>query len=133
MKKFMFLVVSLVAVFALSGCGGDSDDYNDYDDKRKFHLVDQDGYGISDIKYTCDGDRVRVTDGSGGFYFYPNDHCTFELDIALDLEEDRLYIANDDYRSVGGVPYTCTSGLAGQTDRDGYFKFYEGDICTFQL
>ncbi len=138
MKKFILLMVSAVAVLALSGCGS-SNYYDDYDEEIRYHLVDQDGYGVSDIRYTCDGGTVEVTDGSGGFYFYPNNDCSLQLDITVDSTQDDLYIENNAGRGVSNIPYECTSGLFGRTDRDGHFEFDNvysednEDICTFQL
>ncbi len=135
MKKFILLMVSAAAVLALSGCG--SSDYYDYDEE-KYNVVDQDGNGVADIKYTCDGGTVEVTDGSGGFYFYPNDDCSLKLELSVvDSEIDDLFI---EYRREGmsNIKYECESepGVIRRTDSNGHFEFdnvYEADICTFQL
>ncbi len=133
MKKRVLILISAIAVLLLNGCGSGTDYY---DDEIRFHLVDQDGYGVADIRYTCDGETVYRTDGSGGFYFYPNDDCSLELDITVDSTEDDLFIENDAAVGVADIPYECTSGLFGRTDRDGHFEFDNvdgSDICTFQL
>ncbi|WP_295421074.1 hypothetical protein [Sulfurovum sp.] len=135
MKKLLFLAISAVAVLALSGCGGSSDDY--YIDEVKYHVVDQDGYGVADIRYTCDGNTIELTDGSGGFYFYPNDDCSLQLELSIvDSTIDDLFIENDAGGGVSNISYECTSSLFGRTDIDGHFEFdnvYKDDICTFQL
>ncbi len=131
----MMLILSGVSALVLSGCGGGSSDYNETE--IRFHLVDQDGFGVSDILYTCDGINYDVTDGSGGFYFYPGDACSLELAFPIvDSLNDNLFIIDDDGFSVQGIYYECTSGWDGYTDIDGYFEFdnvFEDDICTFEL
>jgi hypothetical protein len=132
MKKILFILISAIAIFSLNGC----DSGTDYDDEIRFHLVDQEGYGVSDIRYTCDGETIEKTDGSGGFYFDLNTDCSLQLDITVNSTEDKLFIENDDGIGVRDIAYECTSGLFGRTDRDGHFEFdnvAESDICTFQL
>ena len=135
MKKLLFLFISAVAVLALSGCGSSSDNY--YDDEIKYHVVDQDGYGVADIRYTCNGNTVELTDGSGGFYFYPNDDCTLQLELRIvDSTVDDLYIEDNAGAGVSNIYYTCESGTFGRTERDGHFEFDNvggTDYCTFQL
>jgi len=133
MRSILFIFFSIIAILSINGC---STGTNYHDNEIRFHLVDQDGYGVSDIRYTCDGETVEITDGSGGFYFYPNDDCSLQLDITVNSTEDTLYIENNDGIGVEDIPYECTSGLFGRTDRDGHFEFDnidESDICTFQL
>lgn len=133
MKRFMFLMVWTVAVLALSGCGSSSE----YDDERRYHLVDQDGYGVSDVRYTCNGETVHLTDASGGFYFYNNDDCSLQLKLSrVDSQEDDLYIEKDSGKGVKNIKYECESGLFGRTDKNGHFEYdnvYGEDICTFQF
>ncbi len=135
MKKFIFLSITIFAVLALNGCGSSSDDY--YNDEIKYHVVDQDGYGVADIRYTCDGNSVELTDGSGGFYFYPNDDCTLQLELRIvDSTVDDLYIEDDGGAGISGIKYECTSGTFGCTESNGHFEFDnvgEADYCTFQL
>jgi len=124
-------VLAGVAVFALSGCGG-GDDY--YDDEIKYHLVDQNQYGVSDIEYTCDGTHFYETDGSGGFFAYPHEDCSLRLDISVDSSIDRLFIIDDYGYAVTNIYYECFSGTSGYTDYYGNFEFdnvYNDDICTF--
>jgi hypothetical protein len=133
MKRILFILVSAIVVLSLNGCSTGTDYH---DDEIRFHLVDQDGYGVANIRYTCDGETIERTDGSGGFYFYPNDDCSLQLDITVDSTEDELFIENDHGMGVSNIPYECTSGLFGRTDIDGYFEFDnidESDICTFQF
>jgi hypothetical protein len=137
MKKYIFLLMSVMTVLVLSGCSSSSD-YND--DEKRYHLVNQDEFGISDIEYTCDQRTTHYTDGSGGFYFYPGDDCGLKLDITVDSTENELYIENNDGDGVNGIYYECESGTFGHTqsynNRDGHFEFDnvdESDVCTFQL
>jgi hypothetical protein len=136
MKKYLFLLVSVMIVFILSGCH--STVYSD--DERRYHLVDQDKFGVADIKYTCDQHTIDYTDSSGGFYFYPGDDCGLKLDITVDSMEDELYIENNAGEGINGIYYECESGLFGRTEhyhaRDGHFEFDnidESDVCTFKL
>ena len=134
MKKFMSMLLAGVAIVVLSGCGGGGDYY---EEAIKFHLIDQNGFGVGDILYTCDGVHYDVTDGSGGFYFYPYDDCSLELEFPIvDSLIDDLFIIDDNGFAIQDIYYECTSGLFGYTDFYGYFEFdniYATDTCTFEL
>jgi hypothetical protein len=134
MKKFIYIFIAAIAILSLSGCTTSWDD--DYDE-IKYHVVDQNGHGVSDIRYTCNGHSIEKTDGSGGLYFYSRDDCTLELELSVvNSTVDTLYMENDDGVGVRNIPYECESGLFGRTDINGNFKFdniNETDFCTFRL
>jgi len=117
-------------VFLFNGCSLDDHDEN------RYHLVNQNGYGIANVKYVCSGRAVHLTDGSGGFYFYEKDDCSLKLDLAVDSVRDFLFIENDHAQGIANIPYECDSGKFGRTDIRGHFEYdniYQNDVCTFQL
>jgi len=69
MKKLIALVVSLVAVVGLSGCGGGGgDNYND--NLTTLFLVDEAGFSYGGIPYKCDSMRDwELTAPNGEFTF----------------------------------------------------------------
>ena len=139
MKKYISIITTIVAIFAFSGCDGNHSRYieDDYD-AYAYHLVDQDGYGVADVRYTCDeGRHYDFTSGGGTFYFYDGEDCELELQInEVDSVRDRLYIEDDFGHGVRGIDYSCKNGDEGYTNRNGQFLFdniNRYDLCTLYL
>ena len=139
MKKFIGLVFSGVALFALSGCGG-SDDYYP-DDLTTLFLVDQDGYSYAGIPYKCESMRDwDTTRPNGEFSFYPGEDCEFDFygldgdyDIGPEVDDIVRIVDYLDY-GKGDIPYECSSfnvGNINYTYSDGSFKYDIDDECVF--
>jgi len=138
MKKLMGLVLAGVAVFALSGCGGGDDYYYYYeDDLTTLFLIDQDGFSLGDVPYSCDGGRTYYTRSNGEFSFYPREECTFDFDGYIGnyeddpITDDIIYIVDYLDYGKGGIPYECASFGVGSTYSDGSFDYDENDECVF--
>ena len=153
MKKWLTIMISTMAVVALSGCGGSSydagydDGYDDgfYDGARvpaesmtTLFIRDRDGFSAGGVHYTCidPGGIVTadfVTAPNGEFSFYPGERCTFDLIGFLGTPEDPLFIQDDAGFGKGDIPYSCYGGDAGLTYPDGSFEYLIDDSCTFYL
>ena len=151
-KKILGLVVSAVAVFALSGCGGGGG--GDYvvanppvDNEISLFLVDDAGIGVQFVPYTCyapDGTIVYdyETDAYGEFTFIPGDRCEFDLfgfsgTVGPSLNPPYpLYIVDDLGAGKDDIPYSCDNSVdlaEGVTDIYGYFDYPEDAYCKFYL
>ncbi len=149
MKKLIMLLVSGLAVIALSGCGGGAYDagYDDgfYDGARAsdasmttLFLIDQDGFSLGGVPYYCvDPSGVRtadyVTAPNGEFTFVPGERCTFDLYGYNGTPEDPLFIVDDVGLGKPDIPYACDGGDNGLTDVTGSFDYLPDDICTLYL
>jgi len=138
MKKLMALLISLVAVIGLSGCGGGDDYYND--NLTTLFLVDEAGFSYGGIPYKCDSmSNWSVTAPNGEFSFYPPDNCEFDF-LGLDGNlfndprvDDIVRITDDLNRGKGNIPYECASFGASTTYGDGSFEYDIDDQCVFYL
>ncbi len=145
MKKLIGLVFAGVAVFALSGCGGGNDYYDDYipppvSNLTTLFLIDQDGFSLGGIPYICDSMYDwELTKPNGEFTFDPPDNCEFDFDGLYGNYEndpyvdDIVYIVDDLDYGKGGIPYECASFGVGTTYGDGSFDYDENDECVFYL
>jgi len=140
MKKIVIFLVTFLALFTFVGCDG-YDEYSDrgyYDDENRLYLVDQDGFAVSNIRYTCDDGRAfERTSRDGAFFFFDNEDCELELDIRdVDSRVDSLFIEDNLGEGIEGVKYFCDNGDEGRTDRNGHFYFdneERNDVCTLLL
>jgi len=147
MKKQIILVLSALAVFGLSGCGGGaSDEYYD-DGLTTLFLVDANGFSYGGVPYRCDSMNYwSETAPNGEFSFYPPESCEFDFiglngtDPSDGLVDDLIYIV--DYLDYGknGIPYECQNFNAGGLNttyydgiRDGSFDYDFDDRCVFYL
>lgn len=135
MKKFTGLVFALVAVFALSGCGG-SNNYDD--DLTTLFLIDQNGDSYAGVPYICDSmAHWSQTARNGEFSFYPGEDCEFDFSGLYGNYEndpyvdDIVYIVDYTDDGKGHIPYDCASFGAGSTYNDGSFDYDEDDECLF--
>lgn len=139
MNRYLMLIVSVVAVIGLSGCGGGSD--NDYPDElTTLFLVDDRGFSYGGIPYRCDSmNGWSTTAPNGEFSFYPPDNCEFDfLGLNGDLfgdpfVDDIVRIVDFTHDGKGGIPYDCASFGGSSTYNDGSFNYDIDDICTFYL
>jgi len=146
-KKVLGLLVTVVAVFALNGCGSSSDTViveplPPESELTTLFLVDINGGGIEFVPYTCyapDGSIVSdtVTPINGEFSFVPGDRCEFDLlGFPSDILEP-LYIADIDGFGKEDIPFNCINDLdistAGVTDFDGLFAYPADAYCKFYL
>jgi len=146
MKKYIFVSLMVVSLFALSGCGSSYDDgYDDgYDDATRAYsadmvslfLVDKDGFSAGGVPYSCvdeDNNLVGewITKPDGEFSFYAGERCTFDLDGYDGTPDDPLFLEDDIGNGKEDIPYECDKGDAGFTDEDGSFEYLQDDKCTF--
>jgi hypothetical protein len=107
MKKVLSVVIAGVAVFALSGCGGDSGPggavYTDY------YITDTGGAGVSDIVWSCDKGTNGTTNNSGHFYIESVDTC--DLDLHTALITGSIFL-EDNVVSVDNISYACVGNKA---------------------
>ncbi len=141
-KKLMTIAFSIVAVLALSGCGG-SDDYYYDDDLTTLFLIDQDGRSYGGIPYICESMRNwDNTRPNGEFSFYPGEECEFNFDglNGTDYGDRSDYIYIVDYTDNGKnrIPYECELFNAGNINStygdeysDGTFDYDYDDACVF--
>lgn len=138
MKKTLLILATISTLFVFSSCDHSRRSYYHEDDMYVYHLVDQEGFGVGDVRYTCDdGYSFDYTTGSGAFYFYDGDDCDIELHLAnVDSARDRLYIEDAFGHGARGIEYICDNGDEGYTNRNGRFYFdniERYDVCTFLL
>ncbi len=143
MKKLIGLVFAVVALFALSGCGGDNDYYYEEpinDGLTTLFLIDQDGFSYAGVPYICDTmANWSQTAPNGEFSFYPGENCEFDfLGLYGNYEgdpyvDDIVYIVDDLDYGKGGIPYECASFGVGTTYGDGSFDYDIDDECVFYL
>ena len=138
-KKLIGLVITVVAVFGLSGCGGGSDNDRPSDLTTLF-LVDQNGFSYGGIPYKCDSmfnwDSTRA---NGEFSFYPGENCEFDF-LGLDgdlfgdpIVDDIIRIVDIGNNGKGRIPYECELFGASSTYNDGSFNYDTDDRCVFEL
>ena len=140
-KKVLGLLVSGVAMFALSGCGGgtdvvyvDPEPVNNNETTLFFFFLY--GFSVANVEYTCVNSFGDVlgpfyTKANGEFTFEPGENCTFEL-IGFDgTPGDELFIESDIGQPKEGIPYSCLGGDSGLTDVYGSFDYLMDDSCTF--
>jgi len=147
-KKILGLLVSVVAVFVLSGCGG-GDDVVVVDPGPEYITLslmdDTTGLGADFVPYTCyapDGTIVAddFTNEFGDFTFVAGDRCEFDLFGFLGSVRPTylhpLYIADDTGEGKDDIPYSCDNGIdivEGITDIFGNFDYPEDAYCKFYL
>lgn len=148
MKKLIGLVLSGVAVFALSGCGGGSDDYYP-DDLTTLFLVDEYGDPYGGIPYICDSmNNWDTTLANGEFSFYPPENCEFDFSGLYGTDPDDptvpynefIYIVDYVDEGKNNIPYECSIFNAGNINYTAYDGIYDGsfeydadDACVFYL
>lgn len=143
-KKILGLMVSAVAVFALSGCGGSSGgggyiDANPPVNLTTLLIVDGSNYGVDGIYYECDSYTGITGDGpvAGEFSFIPGDNCDFYLEDSVVLG-DNLFLVDVTKLGVDNKYYYCDSGIDGFTGDTGIsgefvYDYFFDDTCTFEL
>jgi hypothetical protein len=138
--KLVGLIVAVVAVLGLSGCGSSSDDHYQ-DDLVTLFLVDELGYSYGGVPYICDSMRDwEVTLPNGEFTFLPPDNCEFDF-LGLDGNlfndprvDDIVRIVDFTDDGKGGIPYECASfSGVDETRFDGSFEYDIDDQCVFYL
>lgn len=141
MKQFSIFVSMAVAVAVFSGCGGGGGDSYVPPPSvagATLFLIDQNGFSLGGIPYTCDSGS-GVTAPNGEFTFYPPDNCTFDFlgyngNYTNDpFVDDIIYIVDDLDVGKGGIPYDCRSFGGSTTFGDGSFDYDIDDVCTFYL
>jgi len=141
MKKITAFAMSMAAVLVLNGCGGGDTVIDPGPELVSLFLVDDFGYGIDHIPYTCVNayDEIVTNDfttADGEFVFALGDRCTFDLfGLDGDLLEP-LYIVDVDWFGKDDIPYECDNGVdftSGTTDFDGWFAYPEDAYCKFYL
>ena len=138
MKKMTGLALAGTAVFILSGCGGGTDVVyvDEGPELVTLFLVDEHGYGIEYVPYTCyapDGSIVTdfETDFYGEFSFVPGDRCEFDLygfAETLAPHYQPIFITDGLGYGKGDIPYSCINydldiATDGVTEIDGYFDY----------
>ena len=138
MKKYLILIVSVVAVFGLSGCGGGGSD-NPPSNLTTLFLVDDQGFSYGGIPYKCDSMRDwELTAPNGEFTFLQPDNCVFDFDgltgnySSNSYNDEIVHIVDYDYNGKGNIPYDCSS-FTGSTYGDGSFEYDSDDQCVFYL
>ena len=137
----MALVISLVAVIGLSGCGGGGGSNDNIDDGlTTLFLVDDQGFSYGNIPYKCDSMRDwDRTAPNGEFSFYPPETCEFDFfglrgDLFGDPRvDDIVRIVDYANEGKGNIPYDCTSFGGSSTFNDGSFNYDSDDQCVFYL
>lgn len=135
MNKLISLMFAGAAIFVLSGCNYDDDEY---DDLTTLFLVDQNNESYAGIPYICDSmAHWSQTARNGEFSFYPGEDCEFDF-LGLDgnynndpSEDDIVYIVDYLDYGKGGIPYDCASFGGSSTYNDGSFDYDENDECVF--
>ena len=137
MKKYLILVVSVMTIFGLSGCGGDDHHHSDL---TTLFLVDDQGFSYGGIPYRCDSMRDwEITAPNGEFTFLPPDNCQFDFTglrgdlFGEPLVDDIVRIVDITYEGKGGIPYECASFGISSTYNDGSFNYDINDNCVFYL
>jgi len=140
-KKIAGLMVTGVAVFALSGCGSSGGDYYEPPVSNLTTLLIVDGLnnGVDGIYYECDSYTGITGDGpvAGEFSFIPGDDCDFYLEDSVVLG-DYLFITDVTKIGVDNKYYFCDSGIDGFTGDTGIsgefvYDYFFDDVCTFEL
>jgi len=144
-KKIIGLMVSAVAVFALSGCGDGGSGGGGYvvaeHPLTTLLIVNQNNVGIDGIRYECDSTSGITGNGplAGEFTFRNFDDCDFYLDDVV-VQGDDLFITDAALIGKNNIPYTCRSTgnlqlFTGDSGRNGEFIYDYGfnDICTFEF
>ncbi len=126
MKSVMSIVIAGVAVFALSGCGGDGSGGGGMD---THYLTNVDGVGIRNVPYDCRVGGAGTTGADGAYGFESaGDDCTFTFD--QHATDEPLYIKRSEFGAgVSGLYYYCTYNTGsgntpyrGWTDGSGHIK-----------
>jgi len=139
MKKYLILIVSAVAIFGLSGCGGGGDDHHPIE-AQVLYLLDEQGASYAGVPYRCDSMSAwEFTSNAGGFLFYSPESCEFDFtglrgnlfnDPGVD---DIVHIVDDHDYGYGGIPYECSSFGTSTTFGNGSFEYDINDKCVFHL
>ena len=138
-KKIVGLMLAGVAVFALSGCDGSDDYYDDGPEPITLFLLDEQGFSYANVPYQCDGAPWVTTLRNGEFTFFEYDSCIFDFEgyvgnYANDPYSDDIIRITDDLGiGVEGIRYDCWSYGPGITRIDGDFSYDVEDECTFHF
>ena len=141
MKRIIVFFTTIMAVFVLSGCNLNDDDYYDGYDRQNvttLFLVDDQGFTYGGIPYKCDSmSSWRTTKNNGEFTFIQPDTCTFNFNglngVYGDGADEVVRIVDYTYQGKGGIPYECHDFGVSSTYGDGSFSYNENDECTFRL
>ena len=141
MKRIIVFFTTVMAVFILSGCNLNDDNYyNGYDRQNvtTLFLIDDQGFTYGGIPYKCDSmSSWRTTRSNGEFTFVQPDTCTFNLNglngVYGDGADEVVRIVDYTYQGKGGIPYECGNFGASSTYEDGSFSYDINDECTFRL
>jgi len=130
MKKILlFLAMSLLLV----GCGGGSDSTPVVASEKVF-ILDQNGFSVAGLEYTCNGVDFFTTQNDGGLIFFPGEKCELTLSAPLvDSVIDDLFIVDAFQVPLVSLNYNCANGDIGLTDQNGHFYFdnvYSPDVCS---
>ena len=145
--KRIGLIVAVVAVLGLSGCGSSGNNNND--GLTTLFLVDEFGSPYEGIPYICDSMRDwETTLPSGEFTFLPPDNCEFDFygyfgtdpnDYTVPYSEF-IYIVDDIDQGKNDIPYECSNFNIGNINYtyddgiyDGSFDYDADDSCVFYL
>jgi len=132
MKRVMSIAIAGVAVFALSGCGGDGSGGGGGMDTH--YLTNVHGVGIGNVPYDCSVGGAGTTGADGAYGFESGgDNCTFTFD--QHATDEPLYIKRSEFGAgVSGLRYRCTYNTGssdtpyqGWTDGSGHIKHVWND------
>ena len=141
MKRIIVFFTTIMAVFVLSGCNLNDDDYYDGYDRQNvttLFLVDDQGFTYRGIPYKCDSMiSWSTTKNNGEFTFIQPDTCTFNFNglngVYGDGADEVVRIVDYTYQGKGDIPYECHDFGVSSTYGDGSFSYNENDECIFRL
>jgi len=130
MKKILLL---LATSLLLVGCGGGSDSTPPAVSEKIF-ILDQNGFSVSGLEYSCNGVDFFTTQNDGSLIFFPGERCELTLNRPIvDSVIDDLFIVDEFFSPVVGLDFNCANGDIGLTDQNGHFYFdnvYSPDVCS---